>query len=217
MASPLDSIIQLPVWQRIVAWVVVSGLIGVVWYFLWFADAVQAREGAERGLAKAEADLAAMQKKLENFEEEQRKAAEMEQEIRKLMEELPTSSATVDNLMQTFQQQARMVGLNVESWTPGGEQKLDFYAKLPVDLKAVGGWHAVGEFMRRVSEFKKIVSIENLKLKVIGGTKQVADGGRPDLEISFRASTYRFLTDEERRAAASAGGKRGSRRKTEGQ
>ncbi len=215
MASPVESIVKLPAWQRLVAWATVAILLGVGWYFLWFADAVQARKGAEVALAKADADLATMQQKLENFEEEQRKAAEMEQEIRKLMEELPTSAATVDNLMQTFQQQARMVGLNVESWTPGGEQTLDFYAKLPVDLQAEGDWHAVGEFMRRVSEFKKIVSVEDLTLALESGPAGNASDGHPNLTVSFRAATYRFLTDEERKSASAKSTKKGRRRQQE--
>ncbi|RMH00248.1 MAG: hypothetical protein D6705_00705 [Deltaproteobacteria bacterium] len=206
MASPIDSIVKMPPWQRAVVWVVGAVVIGLVWYFLWYADAISQRESAERALAKADAELAKMQKKLENFEEEQRKAAEMEQEIRKLMEELPTSSATVDNMMQTFQQQARLVGLNVESWTPMGEEKMDYYAKLPVEIRAQGNWYALGEFMRRAGELKKIVSIEDLSLSA--DRKANENDPHPQLEVTFRAATYRFLTDEERMAAAQKASKR---------
>ena len=207
MASPLEAITKLAAWQRIVLWVGVAVLLALVWYFLWYAEAIEARQAADQALSRAEADLQAMQAKLENFEEEQRKAAEMERQIRQLREELPTSAATVDNMMQTFQQQARLVGLAIDSWTPGGEEKLDFYAKLPVDVRAVGSWFEVGEFMRRVSELKKIVSVENLSLKA--GSGELIDA-HPELEVQFRAATYRFLSDEERTAAR---GDQTSRRK----
>ncbi len=211
MASPIDSIVKMPAWQRALVWFLGAVVLGLIWYFLWYADAVAQRQSAERALAKAEADLVKMQKKLENFEQEQRKAAQMEAEIRKLMEELPTSSATVDNMMQTFQQQARLVGLNVESWTPVGEEKMDYYAKLPVELRARGNWYAVGEFMRRAGEIKKIVSVEDLSLSADRKAKE--NDPHPDLEVSFRAATYRFLTDEERMAAAKKASKRRRRRK----
>jgi len=203
MASPVDTLANLPPWQRAVLWVVVGILIAVAWYFVWYSDAVVEREQAEAGLKKAEAQLAEMEKKLENFEEEQRKAAEMEQQIRELMEELPMSPAVVDNLMQTFQQQARSVGLTVESWTPGAEEKLDYYAKMPVKVRAAGTWHEVGEFFRRVTELRKIVSVENLKLKTRADTSrgEFIDG-HALLDVEFDASTYRFLTDEERAAAS---------------
>jgi type IV pilus assembly protein PilO len=208
MASPIDTLANLPPWQRAVLWVVVGILIAVAWYFVWYSDAVVERDQAHAGLQKAEAELAEMEKKLENFEEEQRKAAEMEQQIRELMEELPMSPAVVDNLMQTFQQQARSVGLTVESWTPGGEEKLDYYAKMPVKVRASGTWHEVGEFFRRVTELRKIVSVENLKLKT--RTEQ-GDGvdGHAILDVEFDASTYRFLTDQERVAATKKSTRRG--------
>jgi type IV pilus assembly protein PilO len=215
MASPIDSIASLPTWQKAVAWAFFSAILGGGWYFLFFADALEERRGAEAAVAKAETELVKMKEKLANFEEEQRKAAEMEKEIRTLMEELPTSAATVDNIMQTFQQQARMVGLDVESWTPGGEERLDFYAKLPVEVRAAGSWHAVGEFMRRVSEFKKIVSVENLVLTAEANPQQAVATGPLNLQIGFRAATYRFLTDEERAGTTSEGAE-GSRRRTGG-
>ena len=213
MASSIDSIAQMPAWQRAIVWFLGGLIIGGVWYFLWYADAVSARQGADSAKTKAQAELARVEEKLANFEEEQRKAAEMELKITALMEELPTSSATVDNMMQTFQQQARMVGLYVETWTPMGEEKLDFYAKLPVEVQARGNWYAVGEFMRRAGEFKKIVSVENLVLEAGARDKQENEP-HPELTVSFRAATYRFLTDKERKAAAEkAGGKRRRRKK----
>ena len=215
MASPIDSIAQMPAWQRVVIWILGGLIIGGVWYFLWYADAISARQGAEKARTKAQAELAEEEEKLANFEEEQRKAAEMERQIQTLMEELPTSSATVDNMMQTFQQQARMVGLHVDTWSPVGEEKLDFYAKLPVEVQARGTWYAVGEFMRRVAEFKKIVSVEDLVLKA--GDRDKAQGEpHPELTVTFRAATYRFLTDEERRAAAEKASKKRRRRGKKG-
>ncbi|GEM_PF-597084 len=208
MASTLDNIAKLPPWQRVVVWLLVAGLLGLGWYYLWYADAVAAREADEAALQKTEQERQQMEAKLENFEEQQRAAAAAEKEIQAQMEVLPMGASTVDNLMQTFQQQARLVGLSIESWTPGAEEKLDFYAKLPVRIRAVGSWHQGGEFFRRVSELRQIVSVEALSLKARGDRN--VGVAQPVLEVDFTASTYRFLTDEERVAA---GGKQATRRK----
>jgi Tfp pilus assembly protein PilO len=203
MASPIDSLVRMPLWQRAAVWVVFALLIGVAWYMGWYADAVAARETADAGLKTAEAELDRMRKKLENYEEERRQAAEAERQIQEYLHSLPMSASTIDNLMQTFQQEARVVGLTVETWTPGTEQRLDFYAKLPVKIRATASWHQTGEFFRRLSELRQIVSVENLQLRARAG----ADiDGHPGLDVTFDAATYRFLTAEERGVAPGPGG-----------
>lgn len=207
MASPVDTIAAMPLWQRSLVFLGGALLIVAAWYTGWYTDAVEARERAERTLKKSQEELAVVKKKLENFEEERRAAAEAERQIEEYRQSLPMSSSAVDNLMQTFQQEARVVGMTVESWTPAGEEKMDFYSKLPVRVTARGNWYQIGEFFRRVSELRQIVSVQDLKLRVQG--KDSVDG-QPPLGIEFGAATYRFLTDEER---ASQRGKAGSRRR----
>ena len=74
MASPIDSIAEMPLWQRIVVWAVGGVLLGAVWYFAYFADVLAQRQQADADNAKAKTELAEMRKKKQNFEEEQRKA-----------------------------------------------------------------------------------------------------------------------------------------------
>lgn len=217
MAGPLDSFEKLPIWQRIVMVVLGAALIMAAWFFFFYEEAVANTDQARQGLETAKAELARVEKEKEKYLERERKMAELEAELDKKMEVLPMSTASVDNLMQTFQQQARLVGLTVESWTPEPEQKEDFYARLPVKVRATGTWAQAGEFFRRVSELDRIVSVENVSMKKKDKSKRDAPGlgpAAPQLELEFEAATYRFLTDAER-AAASEGGrrKRGRRRK----
>lgn len=205
MASPIEQIVNMPLWQRALVFLGGALLVLAAWYTGWYTDAVSARESAESGLKKAKSDLEAVKKKLENFEEERRAAAEAERKIEEYRQSLPMSSSAVDNLMQTFQQEARVVGMSVETWKPGPEERMDFYAKLPVQVQAAGNWYQIGEFFRRVSELRQIVSVEELKLTMRGGPVD----GQPGLLINFNAATYRFLSDEERGAAG--GSRRGGR------
>ena len=96
--------------------------------------------------------------------------------------------------MSTFQREARGVGLAIEAWTPQGEQFHDFYAKIPVEVTALGSWHEVGEFFRRVAEMKQIVNIEDVQMKL---GKEFDDTGFPQIEVDFTASTFRLLTEKE--------------------
>ncbi len=207
MAKALDAISKLPPWQMAVMFVVGSGLLGAGWYSFYYADVVQERESAERSLAKAQAELATMDEKLANFEQEMAQAAEAEKEIEAAKSILPLSDATVDHLMREFQQQARLVGLRFDRWTPGGEKRLDFYAKLPVKIEATGTWHQAGEFFRRVSELQQIVTVEEVEFK--SGKSQ--EGTHRVLEIDFTASTFRFLAENERGVEEDTGRRRKKR------
>lgn len=211
MASAFDGLEKVPVWQRLLLWLLFAAVIGAVWYFMFYVDAVEAREGAERGLQKAKANLAELEKKKENYLEELRKHEERKAKLQAQMEILPMSSTTVDNLMQTFQQKARQVGMSFDSWTNESEQRQDVYARLPVKVAARGTWPQTGEFFRELSTLKQPISIENLELTA-DDRREEQDGDSPSLGIRFEAATYRALSEEER-SAPSTGRQGPSRRK----
>ena len=196
---------KLPAWQLAAIWIVVAVLLGVGWYFVYYGDAQEKITQSDVALKKAETDFAEMQKKVENFEEEMLKAAEEEKAIEAKKQILPLTKATVDHLMRKFQQQGRLVGVDLQNWRPGTEKKVDFYAKMPVSITAKGTWHQVGEFFRRVNEMEQIVNVEEVKLKSERGGK----GENANLlAIEFTASTFRFLDPSER-----AGGQENRRRR----
>lgn len=210
MGPLLEAFAKLPNWQRLLVFLVGLGVIGALWYLLFYSDALEQRASAETALQKAQAEVAKLEKEKQQFLERQRKQAELETELNKKIEVLPMSIASVDHLMQTFQQQARLVGMTVESWSPEGEQREDYYARLPVKVKATGTWTQAGEFFRRVSELDRIVSIDNVSM--VKGNATTPDG-KPLLNISFEAATYRFLSEDERKSAPARGARGGSRRK----
>jgi Tfp pilus assembly protein PilO len=216
--AALDSFERFPIWQRLVTFILVAAAIVGIWFYFFYAESVTSHDGAIAARDKANAEFKRVTEEKEKFLERQRKQKEVEDELKASMEVLPMSSSAVDNLMQTFQQQARLVGLTVETWTPGAEEKLDYYARMPVKVKASGTWAQTGEFFRRVSELNRPVSIEGIKLAMRDGRggKESADAGAPPvLDVEFEVTTYRFLPEEERRAEAAGGGKRkaASRRK----
>jgi type IV pilus assembly protein PilO len=202
-----EAVDKLPVWQRLVVWVVVSAAIVAVWWFLFYVDAVAAHEGAEQGLAKANTELDRLEKRKENFLEERRQFEEREAKLRERMEVLPMNASTVDNLMQTFQQKARQVGLSFDSWNNEAAQRQEFSERLPIKVKARGTWPQIGEFFRQLSELRQIVSVENILIENTSDGKG-EPGEHPVLEIAFEAATYRFLSDEERSATPEKGTRR---------
>jgi type IV pilus assembly protein PilO len=205
--STLDQLEKYPAWQLLLGWVLGAGLVVAGWYFLYFSDAMAEKDKAEAARAKAETDLATAKDNLANYEQRVKEQAERDKELKRQLEVVPVDSSTIDHLMSTFQREARGVGLALEAWTPKPEQRFDFYAKIPVEVTAVGTWHEIGEFFRRVAEMKQIVNIEAVAMKL---GKEFEDNGFPLLEVDFTASTFRLLTEDEQRGEAE--GAAGSRR-----
>ena len=209
MASQLDDLATRPKWQLAIIWALISGLIGVGWYYMYFEDAIKDNEQAAADVKKQSAELARMKERLANFEQEMAQAKAMEQELEEKKRKLPLSSATSDHLMRKFQQQGRLVGVSIENWTPSPEQKLDFYAKMPVDITARGSWLQFGEFFRRVSEMEQIVNIEGVGMEL----DKTADEDRIVLDVRFMASTFRFLDESERSKSVGSQGNRSRNKK----
>lgn len=206
-ASTLDQLEKYPAWQLLLGWVLGAGLVVAGWYFLYFSDAKAEKDKAEAGLAKAQTDLTTAKDNLANYEQRVKEQAERDKELKRQLEVVPVDSSTIDHLMSTFQREARGAGLALEAWTPKPEQRFDFYAKIPVEVTAVGSWHEIGEFFRRVAEMKQIVNVEAVEMKL---GKEFQENGFPLLEVDFTASTFRLLTEDEQRGEAENAGTRRS-------
>lgn len=203
--SALDQLDKYPAWQLGLAWLLGAGLVVGGWYFLYFSDILAEKTAAATGVLQAEAGLAKAKDNLSNYEQRVKEQAERDKELKKTLEVVPVDSSTIDHLMSTFQREARGVGLNIEAWSPQPEQFHDFYAKIPVEVVALGSWHEVGEFFRRVSEMKQIVNVEDVKIRM---GKDFDDSGFPELKVGFTASTFRLLTEEEQGGGGEAATRR---------
>lgn len=193
--SALDQLDKYPAWQLALFWLLGAGLVLGGWYFLYFSDVLAEKAQAEAAVTTAEGALEKAKDNLANYEQRVKEQAERDKELQKTLEVVPVDSSTIDHLMSTFQREARGVGLGIEAWSPQPEQFFDFYAKIPVEVTALGSWHEIGEFFRRVSEMKQIVNIEDVKMKL---GKKFDDSGFPLLAVDFTASTFRLLSDDER-------------------
>jgi type IV pilus assembly protein PilO len=219
MAGFSDSMGQMPWWQKLLIWLFVSAAIVAAWWFFFWTETVSKRQGAEDALATATAELERVQKRKANFMAEQEQHEKNEKELDEKMKVLPMNASTVDNLMQTFQQQARLVGLSVDDWKNEPEERLDYYARLPIKIVARGSWSEAGEFFRRLhGEIDQIVSVENLKLTLgpTAGSRKDENPEHPELAVEFEAATYRFLSAQERAAGSGDAKKGGTRRGKEG-
>ena len=69
-----------------------------------------------------------------------------------------------------------------------------FYAEVPFKMNYLGGYHEMGAFFEKVSQLKRIVSIDEIDAT----TERYSGDAEPMLKLNVEARTFRFLPPEER-------------------
>jgi len=123
----------------------------------------------------------------------------------------------IPSLLKKLSDEAEKYGLEVYYFEPLSERKKDFYAEVPVSIKVKGSFHEVLGFFDSVNKLARIVNISDIDIKADskqqqkktakGSVVSAFSGFQPnktDLDIVFRATTYRFLTAAEMGGGANA-------------
>ena len=84
---------------------------------------------------------------------------EIEAQFGSLLEMIPASLESVQVLHQ-ISQAARDSGLRLQWFKPAPEMPEDAYVILPVDIRLVGNYHAVGRFLDAVSRMKHLITVD---------------------------------------------------------
>jgi type IV pilus assembly protein PilO len=191
----------------------------LVWYFVTGAN------GNLPELRKAEAE----QKSLWNtFDEKQRKAAnleayrqqlaEIERTFGAMLRQLP-GKTEVPSLLVDISQTGLAAGLQERLFQPGGENKKDFYAELPIKITLTGGYHEFGLFVSGIAALPRIVTLHDIEVTrsgTRGQTRSRAPAPSDELTMNLTAKTYRYLEEGESAPAEDkAKGKRDAKSKRE--
>lgn len=181
-----------------IIFLVVSVLL--VWYFVTGAN------GILPDLRKAEAE----QKSLWNtFDEKQRKAAnleayrqqlaEIERTFGAMLRQLP-GKTEVPSLLVDISQTGLAAGLQERLFQPGGENKKDFYAELPIKITLTGGYHEFGLFVSGIAALPRIVTLHDIEITrgvSRGASRNRAPAPTDQLTMNLTAKTYRYLEEGE--------------------
>jgi len=163
----------------------------VAFYFLFYTEKtkeIKGLESREASLFKEITEAKAIAAKLEEH------LAEME-EIKRLFAEasvLLPQKKEIPSLLTNISALGTNSGLNMATFSPGGERRKEFYAEIPVSIKVNGPYHNIGTFLFEVSKLDRIVSAINISLG--GGNMQ---RGEMLLGSSINLITYRFLEESE--------------------
>ena len=107
---------------------------------------------------------------------------EMEEKFSQLLKKLPTSNET-PGLLDDLSYVGTTSGLTFVKigWLP--EIKKEFYTELPIKIEVEGSYHEFGEFVGKVAQLPRIISLHDFEIEATGDDQLV---------FSVVAKTYRY-------------------------
>lgn len=156
------------------------------WFFIWTAQ----WDELDAGRIEEQKQRAAFQFKVQQAQSlallRQQKAS-VEAQVNLLEQQLP-GKAEMDALLADINQAGVGRGLQFELFKPGKVLLHDYYAELPIDIRLVGGYHALASFTSDVAHLPRIVTFDKIVLANLREGVQTFDAV---------IHTFRYLDKEE--------------------
>jgi type IV pilus assembly protein PilO len=174
----------------------------VAFYFLYYAGKAKEIDGLKNQAAQLRREITEAKERAAKLDEH---LAEMEETKRLFAEAsvLLPQKKEIPSLLTNISALGTNSGLNMTTFSPGGERREEFYAVIPVSIRVNGPYHNIGSFLYEVSKLDRIVSAVNFTL---GGGKM--ERGEMMLDSSINLVTYRFLEESEMVAQNAPAGKK---------
>ncbi|PTL78540.1 type 4a pilus biogenesis protein PilO [Vitiosangium sp. GDMCC 1.1324] len=149
-------------------------------------------EEMERQVAeqrRLDLDLAEKSEIAQNLNERRREMDVLEQKLAEALTELPENK-DVEELLAQLNDIGKKSGLEISRVEPGPETVGggDFFARIPIKMVVSGNYHEIAMFLAEVSNMRRIVNVNNIKLD---GAK--VKNEKVMLNSSFLATTFRFV------------------------
>ena len=172
-------------------------LAGLYWYFLYqpYSEemtALQERITSKRQTVEKNQKIAAQ---LETFQTQVR---ELEARLQALLRELP-ESREIPGMIRQISDLGVRTGLQISLIKPMLEQRKEFYAEIPIQVRVKGQYHAVGRFFDDLAHLERVISVDGIQIEA---TSQ---------ETQCLATTFRFLDEAEANEVAASAKKAGKK------
>jgi type IV pilus assembly protein PilO len=194
MALTMDSILKLPTPKKVLILVVILCAIAGLYLWLFFVPVQDDLNAAQRELSKLESELnnsKAIARDLEKFKGQVEK---LNEELKSALTQLPNEKE-IPEILKTISSLGKESNLEFTLFRPKPEEPQQFYAKVPIELVALGNYHNIGIFFDRVSKLPRIINVVDFNMTRAKDLKETR--GRDETQIMLKTScminTYRFI------------------------
>lgn len=154
--------------------------------FFWFVYMPKAEEinRIEKEIADLNQQIQVAKIRAKNLEKLKDEFAQIEKEFEKALKVLP-NKREIPSLLASISQLGIDSKLQFRLFTPGEEEPMNFYVRIPVSIEVGGKYRDVAVFFDKVRQMQRIVNIRNITI----------DPKAPlstDLITKCTATTYRF-------------------------
>lgn len=180
---------DIPSWPtsfKVAATLLLSGAILFAGYWFIVKDQItelERQQAEENRLRKEFSDKKALAINLEAYRQQ---IEEIKDTFGILLQQLPDKTEVPELLIEITQAGIGR-GLQFELFKPQNRRVADFYAELPINLRVVGTYHELGNFISDLAALPRIVTIGDLVMTPGKGDK---------LKLSAVTKTYHYLDDD---------------------
>ena len=203
----INDIASWPFWLKIVGMIFIAIAILFAGYWFVIKGQLETLEKAEKEEQRLRVSYLSKAVLAVNLPAYRKQVKEIEQNFGVMLRQLPNKTE-VPELLIDITQVGLGRGLKFVLFKPQRKRTRDFYAVLPINLKVVGTYHQLGEFVSDLASMPRIVTLGNISIKPGKGGRQ--------LTMSAVTSTYHYLDEKEiqaQRAKKNAAAKKKRRRR----
>jgi type IV pilus assembly protein PilO len=191
MALSTDSIIKLPTPKKVLILVGILFVITGIYLYLFYLplrDELNLKKNELSKVIKELNESKAIARDLEKFKGEVKK---LNEELDNALTQLPNEKE-IPEILKTISRLGKDSNLEFTLFRPKSEEPQQFYAKVPIELVALGNYHNMGIFFDKVSKLSRIINIVDFNMS---RAKDVKGRGETDVLIktSCLMNTYRFI------------------------
>lgn len=160
----------------------------------------------DQEIAQVRGKIADKNQELEKIRYQIQHLTEVEQEIRKLKNQLTEAisllpvKAEIPSLLKRIAMLAEKAGLKIRSFRPLPEIDRKYYFEVPVQMKIEGQFSAAQTFFDQVGKMRRVVNLSNVAMARVDACLTGVGCKDPlnNLDIDVRAVTFRFAPTEDK-------------------
>lgn len=215
MALSMDSIMKLPTSKKIFILVAILCVITAIYFYLFFIpqrDELNFKKDELAKLMKELNESKSIARELEKFKAEVKK---LNEELERALTQLPNEKE-IPEILKSISSLGKESNLEFTLFRPKPEEPQQFYAKVPIELVALGNYHNIGKFFDKVSKLPRIINVVDFNMT---RAKDLKGKGEGDVIVrtSCQINTYRFIEKKviEKKGEAKESEKAKTSKKTE--
>jgi type IV pilus assembly protein PilO len=191
MALTMDSIQKLPTQRKVLILVVFLCVIVGLYLYTFFIPRQDELKVAKGELDKLRKELIVSKDIARDLQKFKEQVERLNEELKNALTQLPNEKE-IPEILKNISSLGKESSLEFTLFRPKPEELQQFYAKVPIELIALGSYHNIGIFFDKVSKLPRIINVVDFNM--IRG-KDIK--GKNESEILVKTSclinTYRFI------------------------